>query len=89
MIVDRIHDWALRQPAKVALIYDDEFLTYSIFTRAIEKTRQFFTLQNLPAGKTVIVLINNLRDAWLAILGLRTLGFEPDFRFEGQGKSEV
>ena len=74
MIVDQIYHWALTQPAKIAFIHNDESLTYSLFARAIDSTRRFFSGQNLPAGKTAIVLISNLRDAWLAILSLRTLG---------------
>jgi acyl-coenzyme A synthetase/AMP-(fatty) acid ligase len=74
MIVDRIYDWAHTQPTKFALIHNDEVLTYSQFARAIARMRLFFEQQDLPVGQTAIVLINNLRDAWLSILSLRTLG---------------
>ncbi|HEY1447427.1 MAG TPA: class I adenylate-forming enzyme family protein, partial [Caulobacteraceae bacterium] len=74
MIVDRIYDWAHAQPTRIALINNDEVLTYSQFARAIARMRLFFGQQSLPVGQTAIVLINNLRDAWLSILSIRTLG---------------
>lgn len=49
-------------------------LSYAAFARAIEASRRFLAEQDLPPGRTAIVLLHNLSDAWVAVLALRALG---------------
>jgi acyl-coenzyme A synthetase/AMP-(fatty) acid ligase len=74
MITNRIYDWARTQPAKTAMIHNDHPCSYAVFARAIEVTKTFFKDQRLPAGRTAIVRISNSADAWIVVLGLRSIG---------------
>jgi acyl-coenzyme A synthetase/AMP-(fatty) acid ligase len=74
MSTNRIYEWARTQPDKTALIYNDHPCSYAVFARSIEVTKTFFQDQNLPAGRTAIVRISNLADAWIVTLGLRSNG---------------
>jgi acyl-coenzyme A synthetase/AMP-(fatty) acid ligase len=74
MIVNHIRNWALTQPEKSAVISNDAPSSYASFARAIEATRRHLERFDLPAGKNVIVPVDNLRNAWVIILALRMLG---------------
>ena len=74
MITCHIQGWAKSHPAKTALIYDDTPISYASFARAIEAARSFLQQQQIPPGRNAIVLVNNLRDAWVLVLALRALG---------------
>ena len=74
MITNRIYEWARTHPAKTAMIHNDHPCSYAVFARAIEVTKNFFKDQSLPAGQTAIVRIDNLADAWIITLGLRSIG---------------
>jgi acyl-CoA synthetase (AMP-forming)/AMP-acid ligase II len=74
MITNRIYEWARTQPAKTAMIHNDHPCSYAVFARAIEVTKTFFMDQSLPAGRTAIVRISNVADAWIVVLGLRSIG---------------
>ena len=74
MITNRIYEWARTQPAKTAIIHHERLYSYAVFARAIEATKTFFENRTLPAGRTAIVCVNNLADAWIVVLGLRSLG---------------
>jgi acyl-coenzyme A synthetase/AMP-(fatty) acid ligase len=74
MIVNRIHDWARRQPAKTAVIWNDVSLSYLSFSNAIQASIEFFRRENLPVGRTAIVLVNGLLDAWIIVMALRAIG---------------
>jgi acyl-coenzyme A synthetase/AMP-(fatty) acid ligase len=74
VIVDRIYEWAQRQPQKKAIICNDFQVTYRQFSNAIQTTRTFLQRENLPAGQTAIVLVKNLLDAWVIVMALRALG---------------
>jgi acyl-coenzyme A synthetase/AMP-(fatty) acid ligase len=76
MITNRIYEWARTQPAKTAMIHGDRLYSYAVFARAIEATKNFFENQNLPAGLTAIICVNNLADAWIVMLGLRSIGLD-------------
>ena len=76
MITNRIYEWARTQPTKTAMIHNDHPCSYAVFARAIEVTKKFFKDQDLPAGRTAIVRISNLADAWIVILGLRSIGLD-------------
>src|SRR5262249_52533951 len=74
MIVNRIYEWAKCQPEKTALIWNDVSVNYLSFANAIRATIEFFQQENLPVGRTAVVLVYNLLDAWLIVLALRALG---------------
>ena len=74
MIIHHIQCWAHSHPAKTALIYNDTPISYASFARAIEAARGFLEQQQLPAGRTAIVLVDNLMDAWTLVMALRGLG---------------
>jgi acyl-coenzyme A synthetase/AMP-(fatty) acid ligase len=74
MIVDRIYEWAKRQPEKPAVIWNDVPLSYRSFSNAIRTSCDCFQRENLPVGRTAIVLANGLLDAWIIVMALRTLG---------------
>jgi acyl-CoA synthetase (AMP-forming)/AMP-acid ligase II len=74
MIVNRIYEWARVQPNKSALIHNDTIISYAVFARAIEATLKFFKQQNLPTGRTAIVLVEQRSEAWIIVLALRALG---------------
>jgi acyl-CoA synthetase (AMP-forming)/AMP-acid ligase II len=74
VIVNGIYQWARVQPNRIALIHNDTVISYADFARAIETRRKFFEQQNLPTGRTAIVLVEQLSDAWIIVLALRALG---------------
>ncbi|MEN6541262.1 class I adenylate-forming enzyme family protein [Parvibaculum sp.] len=74
MIADKIYEWARVQPEKTAVIHNDAPFSYAAFARSIETTRLFLEGQDLPAGRTAIVLVQSLIDAWVNVLALRALG---------------
>ena len=74
MIVDQIYEWAKRQPDKTAVIWNDVSLSYLFFSNAIRVACDFFRKENLPVGRTAIVLVPSLLDAWIILIALRALG---------------
>jgi len=74
MIVERIYEWAERQPAKTAVIWNDRSLSYPSFSNAIRSACDFFKRENLPVGGTAIVLVRGLLDTWIIVMALRALG---------------
>jgi acyl-coenzyme A synthetase/AMP-(fatty) acid ligase len=74
MVTNRIYEWARTHPARTAMIHNDHPCSYAVFARAIEVTKAFFRDQSLPAGRTAIVCIHNLADAWIVMLSLRSIG---------------
>ena len=74
MIVDRIYEWAKRQPHKTAVIWNDVSLSYLSFSNAIRAACDFFQRENLPIGGTAVVLVHDLLDTWIVVMALRALG---------------
>jgi acyl-coenzyme A synthetase/AMP-(fatty) acid ligase len=74
MIVDRIYDWAQRKPDKTAVIWNDVSLNYWSFSNAIRAACYFFQGEDLPAGRTAIVLVDGILDTWIIVMALRSLG---------------
>jgi acyl-coenzyme A synthetase/AMP-(fatty) acid ligase len=74
MLVDCINEWAKRQPDKTAVVWNDVSLTYLSYSNAIRLACEFLRREDLPAGRTAIVLVQGLLNAWIIILALRALG---------------
>jgi acyl-CoA synthetase (AMP-forming)/AMP-acid ligase II len=75
-IIDRINDWARRQPGKTALIHNDAPVSYAALARMVEARRRAFAAQSLPRGGTAVVIIPNTALAWTVVLGLRAVGLD-------------
>jgi acyl-CoA synthetase (AMP-forming)/AMP-acid ligase II len=76
MITNRIYEWAHSQPRKTAFINDGKIYDYAAFARAIEAARNFFERQELPLGKTAIILAESPGSAWILVMALRALGLD-------------
>jgi acyl-coenzyme A synthetase/AMP-(fatty) acid ligase len=74
MIVNRIHTWAATQPTKPAVICNGAILTYAEFSRAITVVRGLLEVHAPPPGRMALVLVDDLLDAWVLVLALRSLG---------------
>ena len=69
-----IFEHARRTPAKTALVYDGVAIDYLQFARCIAATQQHLSRLNLPPGSVAIIASANLRDAWVLLFALRSLG---------------
>ena len=74
MVISRIYELARIQPHNIALVSNGEAQSYASFAQDIEALRQALHLQSLPVGSTGVLLIQNLRESWIANLALRSLG---------------
>jgi acyl-coenzyme A synthetase/AMP-(fatty) acid ligase len=74
MIVTRINEWARSHPSDIAFISDGRALTYGAFARSIERTRIFLEGNNLPLGKTAIILETPRIEVWLCVMACRAVG---------------
>jgi acyl-coenzyme A synthetase/AMP-(fatty) acid ligase len=73
MILERIYQWAQRQPDQPALISNDFPLTYLSFWNAIRRACDFFAGEDLPAGGNAVILVRSLLDTWIIVMALRAL----------------
>ncbi len=74
MITRQIHQWAREQPQRPAVVSNGHIFNYAHFWRLIEAARNFLAQQQLPEGRTAIVLLPKLLDSWVLALALRSLG---------------
>jgi len=74
MSAQTIFTWAERKPEATALVYNGESLSYGQFANCLAAAINFLRSYSLPAGSTAVVVIGNLRSAWLAVLALRAVG---------------
>jgi len=75
MIYQTICVQAKAMPSKTAIIHNDVTVSYAAFANAVSQT--IAHLEPLPFGDgaTVVVLINNLLDCWVAVAALQRLGY--------------
>lgn len=76
MIVNHIYRWAAVQPDKPALIHDDQPVSYAEFARGIDAARRFLGGQDVPVGKTAVVLVRHYVRQWCVVFALRSLGMD-------------
>lgn len=74
MSVPQIYEWARHRPDKHALLYNDVPLTYAELARAIAAMRGFLATFDLPPDGVAVVLVKNLRAAWIILLALQERG---------------
>lgn len=74
MVIDSIYRWAREAPARPALVWNGQAVSYARFARGIAAVRQAMGSHGLPAGSTAVVAIRSLLDGWTTVLALRSLG---------------
>jgi acyl-coenzyme A synthetase/AMP-(fatty) acid ligase len=74
MIVNRIYDWAAKQPNKPAIIHNDNPISYADFAHAIDALRRHLAAYDLPVGLIAVVLVADQLEGWFTTLALRSLG---------------
>jgi len=74
MPLDAILSRARSAPDHLALVHNGEPWSYAAFARAIADARSRLAGAGLPPGTLVVVAIDELVDAWVAGLALRSLG---------------
>jgi len=65
---------ARAHPSKPAVVHDGKTISYAGFAGAIGDMLSHLKTQELAAGQTVVVIVHNLLDCWVAILSLQALG---------------
>jgi acyl-CoA synthetase (AMP-forming)/AMP-acid ligase II len=74
VIADAIFDWARRTPGRTAVEYNDVAWSYGDFARVIAEARGGFRQRGVEGGGIAAVAVANVRDSWVMILALRSLG---------------
>ena len=65
---------AHEHPAKPAIVYNGTAISYAAFAHTIGATIRHLEIHEFAAGDTVVVVIHNLRDCWVVVLALQSLG---------------
>jgi len=76
MNLNRIYEWARKQPTKTALAHNGIAVDYLTFARAAEAHRAFFEGKNIPAKGPAVIAVGNVADSWFIVLALQALGFD-------------
>jgi acyl-CoA synthetase (AMP-forming)/AMP-acid ligase II len=74
VIAPAIFDWARRTPERTAVEFNDAAWSYRTFAEAIAEARGQLRQQGIEGGGVAAVVVANLRDSWVLILALRSLG---------------
>jgi acyl-coenzyme A synthetase/AMP-(fatty) acid ligase len=74
MSFETIYSAACKHPSKSAIVHNGTAVSYAAFAGAIATTRSHLETRKLSEGDTVVVIIHNLRDCWVAVLALQALG---------------
>ncbi len=76
-VLRQIHDVAITDPAKLALVFNGAPVTYGGFWRIIDGVRRALEPhlpQPVESGAIALILIDNMLEAWVVNLALRSLG---------------
>lgn len=74
MIIERIHEWAVKDPQSTAVLWNGQAISYARFAQAIETVQRRLSAQSLRPGSTAVVAMLSLLDTWTVVLALRGLG---------------
>ena len=74
MAVAKIFDQARQSPGKIAAVSNGAACSYGDFAQFIAASRQYFARQGLPVDSVAIIDVDNLLDACVFGLALRSLG---------------
>ncbi len=75
-MLDNINKWADADPKKSAIIYHDIPVSYAEFRGLIFGAVHKFRGSGFRAGSVVAISIQNILAGWIAVLALRSLGFD-------------
>jgi acyl-coenzyme A synthetase/AMP-(fatty) acid ligase len=82
-VLEQIHQTAVREPDKLALVADGRPIAYGAFCRLIEDRRRTLQAQ-LPESGAVILSVDSMADAWILSLAARSLGLHAAVVREAQ-----
>jgi acyl-coenzyme A synthetase/AMP-(fatty) acid ligase len=74
VIAETIFEWAERAPAKPAVVYNGQVLSYRDFAANIAVARGYFARRGYVGPGIAVLAIINLLDFWVVSLALRSLG---------------
>ena len=74
MLIDRIDEWASRDPDRVAVVHNGSKTNYGAFRAATTAAMASLAEADLPPGTVAAILISNMVQAWLAALAVRAAG---------------
>jgi acyl-CoA synthetase (AMP-forming)/AMP-acid ligase II len=74
VIAPAIFEWARRTPERTAVEYNDVTWSYRTFAQAIAQARGWFHQHGVEGGGVAAVVMANVRDSWVMVLALRSLG---------------
>lgn len=74
MLVAKIFEHARRTPKKTALVYNQQAVSYALFSQCIEAVRCFLRAEGVPPRGVAAISALNLCEAWILSLALRGLG---------------
>jgi acyl-CoA synthetase (AMP-forming)/AMP-acid ligase II len=74
VIAAAIFEWARRTPERTAVELNDHALSYRAFAEAIARARGCFREHGVEGGGVAAIAVANLRDSWVLIAALRSLG---------------
>lgn len=69
-----IFEWARRTPNKIAVIHNDQAVSYYSFAQWIALARGYFSARGMAGQGSAIIAIHHRMDFWVASLALRSLG---------------
>ena len=72
--ITNILEHARRNPGRIAVVHNGEFLSYGAFARWIAASRASFSRQELPSAGVAVVCLRGIMDCWIAGMALRSLG---------------
>ena len=74
MLTEKIQAHARAMPDKAAFVYNRVPCSYAEFALRLARAGQFFERQRLPASSVVVMCVENLAQAWVLGIALRSLG---------------
>jgi acyl-CoA synthetase (AMP-forming)/AMP-acid ligase II len=74
VIAAAVFEWARRAPERTAVELNDHALSYRAFAEAIARARGSFREHGVEGGGVAAIAVANLRDSWVLIAALRSLG---------------
>jgi acyl-CoA synthetase (AMP-forming)/AMP-acid ligase II len=76
MLTSRIYHWATQTPDKVAVLYNDQPISYATFAAYIGRARGYFVRRGVVGPGVAVLVTAKLMDFWILSLALRSLGLD-------------
>lgn len=74
MLSAKIYAHARRAPDRIAVVYNNNRMSYGHFARLIEASRRYLAARVRPGTGVAVLAISSMLDAWIQGLALRSLG---------------